>query len=163
VDEAAAAVSGSEKPDWYREAEGEMGVHEMLPNGMPNPRVHSYFQATTYKGGTAAEAWCSAFACWCMERSGIMSPRSAAARSWLDWGTPLLSPQPGCVVVYRRGARSSGQGHVHFWTSDDSANRSDKLPKYITGLGGNQHNQVCIATYSASDLLGYRWPATTVG
>lgn len=138
-------------PEWYIHACAELGVHEHLPNGAANPRVHQYFQATRYQAGTADDAWCSSFVNWCMNRAGIAPTHGANAKSWLKWGTELRTPRLGCVAVFWRGAPQSAQGHVAFYVGE--------TPSTISVLGGNQNNQVCVAPYPRMRLLSYRWPS----
>jgi hypothetical protein len=55
----------------------------------------------------------------------------------------------GDVVIFWRGDRDGWQGHVAFFDSWAANGR-------IRVLGGNQNNQMCIASYDASQILGYR-------
>ena len=96
---------------------------------------------------------CSSFVNWCFQQVGYEGTRSAAARSWLHWGTSLDHPHYGCVVVLARGKNPS-LGHVGFFT--------DRRPDgKILLLGGNQGNAVSIAAFEAARVLSYRWPRGT--
>ena len=96
---------------------------------------------------------CSSFVNWCFQQVGYEGTRSAAARSWLHWGTSLDHPHYGCVVVLARGKNPS-LGHVGFFT--------DRRPDgKVVILGGNQGNAVSIAAYDAQRVLDYRWPRGT--
>ena len=56
---------------WLVIARKELGVNET-----DNPkRVVEYHQATSLKAQTPKVAWCSSFACWCMEKSGTQNAR----------------------------------------------------------------------------------------
>jgi hypothetical protein len=89
---------------------------------------------------------------------GLDRSRSAAARSWLDVGDPVIlaSAQPGSdVVILSRGAGKqpgpevvNAPGHVGFYAGRDGDN--------VLLLGGNQGNQVSIASFPASRVLGVR-------
>jgi uncharacterized protein (TIGR02594 family) len=100
-------------------------------------------------------AWCSTFACAMLERSGIISPRSASARSFLHWGIDCMDLGDaqiplGALVVFSRPP-SAVQGHVGFAlgiTADGD----------IVTLGGNQSNSVSIAPIKGGRLIGARWP-----
>jgi uncharacterized protein (TIGR02594 family) len=140
------------EPPWMARARLELGTRERLPDGKPNPRIHEYFRATSFKGGTAADPWCSAFANWVMYPFNPIGTGKANARSWLDWGVPLATPQVGCIAVYWRGDPNGAQGHVGFLTARQS-------PKYDLVLGGNEGNAVAIKPYSVSRLIAYRMPA----
>lgn len=141
----------ADAPEWYLHARAEFGVHEVA-GAKFSPRILEYFKATTL--GTAHQsdetAWCSAFACWCMERAGLASPHRANARSWLNWGVPLKLPQFGCVAVLWRGTPQSAQGHVAFYVGERGGQ--------VQLLGGNQNNAVSLAWYPRARVLMWRWP-----
>lgn len=137
-------------PVWMARARREIGVKERA-GAAHHPRILEYHNATRLHADADEVPWCSAFACWVMEQSGIASPRSAAARSWLKWGRPLLLPQPGCVVVLERPtADHPGSGHVAFYVGQQDGK--------LLLLGGNQANQVCVRPYDQGRAIGYRWP-----
>lgn len=139
----------SDDPRWLEIAENEMGTSE-VPGSGDNPRILKYHQATTLKATDDSVAWCSAFANFCMKEAGIQGSGSAAARSWLNWGTRLDQPRNGCVVVLQRGGNPT-QGHVGFYVGDGNGR--------IRILGGNQSDQVKISLFPKAMLLGFRWPA----
>ena len=129
-----------------------MGVIE-IPGSRHHPLIVWFHAQTSLKATTDEVPWCSSFACAVMEMSGIRSPRSAAARSWLDWGEPLDKPRPGCVVVFNRAsATNPNAAHVAFFWAPRGEDRR------IDVLGGNQRNRVCVAPYLLADVIGYRWP-----
>ena len=136
-------------PAWYVLAMSEIGVVETY-GSKHTPRILEYHKATSLKATTDEVAWCASFVSWCLEKAGVPSTRSAAARSYLKWGKPLTIPRRGCVVVFKRG-NSSWQGHVGFFVEETTDGK-------IVVLGGNQSNSVRTSRYSKKDLLGYRWP-----
>lgn len=136
-------------PAWLAIARLELGVAE-IPGEDHHARILEYHWATSLKATADEVPWCAAFACWCLEKASIDSPRSAAARDFLRWGVELAEPRPGCLVVLRRGSLA-WQGHVTFF--DGWAG-----PGKMLGLGGNQLNRVNVQTFAAADVLGYRWP-----
>ena len=145
-------------PDWMTIAHEEWGRGVIEVAGISaNPRILLYLASTGLKGTKLAlsdeTAWCSAFACWVMEKSGRRSPKSAAARDWLKWGRPLLIPKPGCIVVFDRSdPNNKNAAHVAFYCGPNvDASK-------INVLGGNQRNRVCVAPYELSKVIGYRWP-----
>lgn len=97
----------------------------------------------------AVTAWCAGAVNAALAQSGMEGTNSLAARSFMDWGSPVESPQKGDVAVFSRGAPGSGQGHVGFFDgyNDDGT---------IRVLGGNQGDAVSIANYSSDSLLGFR-------
>jgi uncharacterized protein (TIGR02594 family) len=134
---------------WFDIAKREMetGVDE-IPGSRDNPRIIEYHASTTLKATDDETPWCSSFVNWCVEQAGLQGTKSAAARSWLQWGQALDQPRRGCIVVLQRG--NSWQGHVGFYYADEGGR--------ILVLGGNQSNQVNISSYRKSAVLGYRWP-----
>ena len=84
-----------------------------------------------------------------MEQAGIEGTNSAMARSWLKWGREIDEPVKGCIVILKRGTGMSG--HVGFYDDRDEL--------FLTLLGGNQSDQVCLKDYKMRDVLGYRLPA----
>ncbi len=148
---ATAPVSEAEEFPWMPVALAELGVRE-TPGIPSTPRVVEYLRSTDLDQKLAAQdstPWCSGFVNWCVERSGYAGSNSAAARSWLSWGRPLLRPRRGCIVVFDRG---QGGGHVGFYLSKGQTGAG------IDVLGGNQGDQVQVACYGAHLLLGYRVP-----
>ncbi len=140
-------------PVWMHMAISELnlGVREKA-GAAHNSRILEYHQATNHGATRDENAWCSSFANWCIQRSGLSGTRKANARSWLGWGTELNKPRYGCVTVLWRESKNSWKGHVGFYIGHRDTNN-------ILLLGGNQGNAVKIASYKASRLLSYRWPA----
>lgn len=145
LDEANEPDNNDEFP-WFIKAMEELGVSEVNGPG-DNPRIVEYLQSTSLGAPLNMNdetAWCSAFANWCVEKSGYEGTDSAWARDWLNWGVEIDEPEKGCVVVFTRG----NGGHVGFFVDEDDEN--------IFLLGGNQSDSVSIAPYPKSRLLGYR-------
>jgi uncharacterized protein (TIGR02594 family) len=132
---------------WMAYAIGELGETE-IPGQTDNPRIVEYHAATGLSADDDETPWCASFVSWCLEQAGIKSMRSARARDYLDFGDILKEPQIGCIVILTR----TGGGHVGFYWGK-SANGKINL------LGGNQGNAVTVASYDASRVIGYRWPA----
>ena len=144
-----AELAEGDGPLWYRIALREMhtGVDEIRGDDH-TPRIIEYHAATSLSATTDETPWCSSFVNWCMMKSGEDRTNSAAARSWLRWGSPLDDPQLGCVVIFSRPPNPSS-GHVAFFVRSEA--------RRVWVLGGNQSNQVNIASYPEDRLLGYRW------
>ena len=142
--------NSTEEFSWMPIALAEEGIKEFPGNG-DNPRIVEYLKSTNLSApynSNDETAWCSAFANWCVERSGFEGTDSAWARSWLNWGKKITTPRRGCIVVFTRDVSS---GHVAFYIGETSTQ--------IKVLGGNQSNAVNISNYPKSRLLGYRIPA----
>ena len=123
------------------------GVNE-VPGPEANPRIVEYHSITALKATSDEVPWCAAFACWCLEKAGVRSPRSARARDFLKWGQPS-ERKIGAIVVLSRGADPRA-GHVGFLYHDRSWE--------IVLLGGNQGDRVSTRKFLADTVLGYRWP-----
>ena len=136
------------EPPWMSFARGELGQSEIVGDDH-NPRIVAYHAVTAAGAAPDEVPWCASFVCWALEQAGIPHPRSKRARSFLDWGTEITPPRPGCVVVLKRG--EAPKGHVGFWV------RRDRI------LGGNQGNTVSIKPYRPGDVLGYFWPSDASG
>jgi len=135
-------------------AQREIGTKE-VPGPEHNLRILAYHQATTFQATTDEVPWCSSFVCWCLERAGIDSTRSARARSYEEWGQKLDPSRigPGAIVVFWRGTtQDEGKGHVGFYVGGDPASGR------IAVLGGNQGNGVKVGTYPTTHLIGFYWP-----
>jgi uncharacterized protein (TIGR02594 family) len=134
---------------WMACAVKELGVAQ-FPAGQSNPRITQYHDATNLRGYDDKASWCSSFVNWCLAGAGIEGTGSALARSWLDWGTPLAAPMPGCIAVLYRDDPASWKGHVGFYLRADA--------EHVHLLGGNQLEQVRVHFYLLECVLAYRWP-----
>lgn len=134
---------------WLKIGLKEMGIKE-VEGSKHNPRILEYHRATTLMATSDEVSWCSAFACWCMEKAGIQSPRNAQARSWVSWGEMIPAPVLGCAVVFWREKPDSWKGHVGFYIFEEN--------DLVYVLGGNQENSVSIKPYKKEQVLAYVWP-----
>jgi uncharacterized protein (TIGR02594 family) len=129
-------------------ARAEVGTREWAGK-RNNPRVMDYYTDAGHPEIRSDEvSWCAAFVCAMLERSGISSPKTLAARGFLTWGREVAKPYPGCVVVFWRGSPKSWQGHVGFWVGETDT--------HVLCLGGNQSDGVNVARFKKSQVLGYR-------
>jgi uncharacterized protein (TIGR02594 family) len=133
-----------QEPEWMTIAKNEIGVKEHHPGD--NKRIVEYHMATSLRATHDSVAWCSSFICWCLEQAKIVSPRSARARDFLEWGIKLHFPKPGCIVVFKRDLG----GHVGLYVYETE--------DHVYVLGGNQSQMVNVSPYKKENLLGYRWP-----
>src|SRR5262249_31145424 len=85
-------------------------------------------------------AWCSAFVNGIAWELRLPRSKSAAARSWLNVGTPvkLLDWQVGWDVVVLSRTDNPAQGHVGFYAGYEVPGSR------VLVLGGNQTNAVCV-------------------
>jgi uncharacterized protein (TIGR02594 family) len=127
----------------------EYGVKE-ITGELDNPRIVQYFDDIGFDGAKMKDetAWCSCFTNWVAQQSSLESSGALNARSWLNVGTEVETPEFGDIVIFWRGSPTSWKGHVAFYINHDENN--------IYVLGGNQGNQVCIRPYPIDRLLQYR-------
>jgi len=102
-------------------------------------------------GNWQVTAWCAAFVNWCLKQAGAPYLGYATAEAWLRFGTPLPSPEYGCVtIIPPSSSTGSTTGHVAFYTGTKGDN--------ILLVGGNQGDKVTEMEAQANRVLGYRWP-----
>lgn len=139
-----------QQPSWMAEAWRELGQSERA-GAAHNPRIVAMFDELGHHGQPDETAWCAAFVGACLERAGITSTRSLAARSYLDWGIQTDAPGIGAIVVLSRGS-DPALGHVGFLAGMSAT--------HLFLLGGNQSNAVTVAAFDRERLLCFREPPT---
>lgn len=136
------------EPRWLIEARKHIGLTE-IKGAKHNPEIVQFWRDIKRGGIKDDETpWCAAFVGAMLERVGIRSTRFESAKSYLDWGEKLDTPEYGCIVVFTR----VGGGHVGFVVGRRA--NGDLLV-----LGGNQGDAVNIRAFPTSRVSGYRWPA----
>lgn len=116
-----------------------------------NPEILKYAKESGIKGVTTDEIpWCSCFVNWVAWKCGLHHSGKPNARSWMNVGRRVTSPEPGDVVVFWREHPQSWQGHVGFFLgiSPDGSR--------VYCLGGNQGNRVSISAYRMDTVLSYQ-------
>lgn len=141
------------EPHWLVRARRYIGLSE-VPGKANNPTILKWWVAIKTAFIHDSVPWCAGFVGGVLEECGIQSTRSAAARSYLNFGKKIDKPALGCVVVFWRGNPKGYSGHVGFVVGRD-ANHN------LMVLGGNQGDAVNIKPFSPSRVLGYRWPGIT--
>jgi len=96
-------------------------------------------------------AWCAAYVNAVLGSQGVEGTGRLNARSFLDFGDEVGEPSLGDIVVLSRGDPNGWQGHVGFYAGRGADGK-------IKILGGNQSQQVSVAEYDESRVLGYRRP-----
>ena len=136
-------------PYWLTVALTQVGTTE-IPGPESNSKIDGYLKTVGMPSDDDI-AWCSGFACWCLEEAGFKSTRKPNAQSFLHSRNfiKLDEPRLGCIVVLKRGTEP-WMGHVGFWL--------DMYRRYIRLLGGNQANRVGINNYKEDTVMGYFWP-----
>jgi uncharacterized protein (TIGR02594 family) len=108
------------------------------------------------KCGQEGDPWCAIFQNASLEGSMIPGTRSASSQSFRNDPNfvKLDGPALGAIVVFWRGSKDSGLGHV-----GDYLGESDT---HIKTLGGNEGDQVQIEMLAKDSktfgLAGYYWP-----
>jgi uncharacterized protein (TIGR02594 family) len=139
----------ADEPVWLRRARQELGQRE-IPGSKHSARVLSYWEKAKLPFRDDETPWCAGFVGAMLEDCGITSTRSGMARSYEKWGQPCEAI-PGAIVVFWRGSKNGGSGHVGFLTGRDQHGN-------VMVIGGNQSDAVTIAPFSTSRVVGYRWP-----
>ena len=114
---------------WMPFAQGELGKNEK-----DNPdRVKEYHQKGGGQMREPTVAWCASFIGWCLGQAGIKGTRSAASRSYLQYGKSVGKDKVpfGAIAVF--GVPNSGQGHVAFVVEDKGNS--------LVCIGGNQSDK----------------------
>lgn len=146
-----------------------LGVHEVDGDGN-NPLIVAWLRRVGPWFDQDSIPWCSAFAyhpAFELELECPVAGRCpatdrpygpAGARSWLTVGAPVAIDQarPGFdVVVFKRGGGAqpgpdviAAEGHVAYYVDRDG--------EFVRVLGGNQGDEVSIARFAVSSILGIR-------
>lgn len=128
----------------------ELG-NEEIPGNQHNPEILKYATETGIKGITNDEIpWCSTFINWVARKAGLQYSGKANARSWLNVGTRVTTPEPGDIVVFWRESPESWKGHVAIYLGVST----DKKRVYC--LGGNQGNRVSVSAYRFNTVLAFQ-------
>lgn len=122
------------------------GILEIAGKALNNPRIVWYHAFTTLKATDDETPWCSSFMCAAAESSGFPSTRSAAAKSWLNYGEEGTG-EIGEIAIFSR----LGGNHVAFINS-----KYRKGDKNVEVIGGNQKNSVTVSKYPADRLIAIR-------
>jgi len=129
---------------WLEAAKAEIGMAEVEGTG-DNPRIVAFHASTNGGAEPDSVPWCSSFVNFCVQKAGMPGTKSKAARSWIEWGHQSEFV-PGAIVVLKRGA--APKGHVGFFVGTENGR--------ILLLGGNQGNNVGIASFDPSIVLACR-------
>jgi uncharacterized protein (TIGR02594 family) len=139
-------------PPWFRAALHEIGTREEPENN--GAAIRRY--VTLAHAGAEGEPWCAIFANAMLESCGVHGTRSASSQSFREDSNfvRMAGPALGAIVVFYRGGRNSGHGHVGFYRGETA--------NYIYTLGGNESDMVEIEPLpkatSSFGLVGYYWP-----
>ncbi|RYJ38517.1 Glycoside hydrolase [Flavobacterium anhuiense] len=143
------SVDISDRAPWMEVAVNEAKIYGGKKQNLIQDRVTMYHkEGASYLG--KKDAWCSSFACWCLENSNpdYPSPHSPGSRSFINNKTVEK-----CEVFYGAIATFSdcnkngiveSSGHVTFVYG--KINGTDNYAV----LGGNQNNMIKVSSYDCS-------------
>jgi uncharacterized protein (TIGR02594 family) len=144
-------MNGGPVLPWMIEAEHLLGTKE-AGGDVNNPVIMHWADNLDLHYSGDDVPWCGLFVGHCIASSlpeEVLPGNVLGARQWGAFGDPT-GARRGAVMVFWRGNRSSGLGHVGFYTGEsDSAFRI---------LAGNQSNQVSTAWVDKDHFLEARWP-----
>jgi uncharacterized protein (TIGR02594 family) len=140
---------------WMRIARSYLGTRE-IKGPVNNPAIVELFKLVGHGWVKDDEtAWCAAFVGGVLAKAGLPHTGSLAARSYEAWGQalPLNQPVYGAIGVKKRSGKNAPawQGHVGFVVGASA----DK----IILLGGNQNDQVSVASFEREEFTAFRYPA----
>jgi uncharacterized protein (TIGR02594 family) len=138
-------------PPWLRQAGQLLGTRERT-GAADNPAILGWARALGLAYAGDSVPWCGLFVAHCLASvlPGTALPATPLwARSWARFGV-TVPPVPGAIMVFWRGRRGAGSGHVGFHAGE-SADASRIL-------GGNQSDGVSLTWLGKDRLLAARWP-----
>jgi len=138
---------------WYQEALRQFGTKE-VPGPASNHKILQWAKDRGIPYKSDDIPWCGLFVAHCVGFTLPAEPlpnNPLGARNWAKFGK-RCKPQPGAVLVFWRGKRNGGLGHVGFYKGEDD--------QAYHVLGGNQSDSVSIARVGKDRLLAARQPAT---
>lgn len=141
-------------PVWFQKALPEIGTHEEGSNR--GAAIQRYINLAHC--GSLGDPWCAIFANAMFEEAGVTGSRSASSQSFRTNPNfvQLSGPAKGCIVVFWRGSKTSGLGHIGFYRGENASS--------IWTLGGNENDMVQIEALPKDSatfgLIGYWWPAS---
>ena len=135
----------------YEQASTFHGLTER-PGPGSNPEILEMIKSMFPNAVDDSEvAWCSIFINYVAKLAGYERSGSGMARSWETVGTPIpdIGRMIGDVVVFWRGSKTSGKGHVGLYVNDTRDGR-------IRVLGGNQSDSVNIRIMGWGKVVCFR-------
>lgn len=145
----AAAPADPAMPPWLTKAVSLIGVAE-VQGDRDNPVILDWAKAC---GGAIAKTykhdsipWCKMFTEYCLVSTGFRGTDTLWALDNRKVGTALSGPAVGAIATKTR----DGGGHTFFVLGKDEHG-------HIVGVGGNQSDRVCRATFDPAGLK-YNWP-----
>jgi uncharacterized protein (TIGR02594 family) len=146
-------MNGGPMLPWIVEAESLLGTKE-LGGDANNPVIMDWSDDLDLHYAGDDVPWCGLFVAHCIAASlpdEVLPANPLGARNWGRFGDPT-TPRRGAIMVFWRGSRNGGKGHVGFYSGEsESAYRI---------LGGNQSDRVSAAWIGRDRFLEARWPVS---
>lgn len=137
---------------WIDEAHKYVGLTE-IKGTRHNKTITKWLQALGAWWTDDETPWCGVFTAHCLTVANRAIPKHwYRAKAYADYGTVLTKPAFGCLGVMSR----TGGGHVCFVIGETTNDR-------LVVIGGNQSNQVSIASYPRSRFSHFVWPPHSNG
>lgn len=138
------------QPPWMTEGLRDLGFHETGDN-----QGIEHFIRDAH-AGQLGDPWCALAMCSWLERAGVRSPRSASSQSFRHDVNfiKLDGPALGAIVVFWRGTKNSGLGHVGMYVGETATQ--------VLTLGGNESDAVRKQFEPKARLWGYYWPKSAL-
>ena len=136
---------------WFAEAQHLIGTKEVL-GPRNNPAILDWADDLDVHYSGDEVPWCGLFVAHCVGSTmpdEILPANPLGARQWERFGDPT-EPRLGAVMVFWRESRTSGKGHVGFYTGEDAT--------AYRILGGNQSDKVCLTWVGKDRFVKARWP-----
>ena len=136
-------------PTYILEAKALLGEKE-IHGSLDNPKITELFADAGHPEVIHDEVpWCAAFVGACLARSNLPNTGTLLALDYRTYGVDAGGPKLFSIGVKRRG-NSTWEGHVGFVVAVDD--------NYVSLLGGNQHDSVCVQKFPRSDFIAFRFP-----
>lgn len=126
-------------------ARGEIGIQETSQN--QGPGIAKYWAATNIKSGYNQRLpWCAAFACWCVQQSGLFSeedrPKAAAAFRGGGFEAWARSKSPAAVLSMRPNQIKAGDLVIFSFSHIGIASTNSDTSGNFKSIDGNTSNGV---------------------
>lgn len=136
---------------WLTEAQNLLGTREVLGR-KDNPVILDWADNLDIHYDGDEVPWCGLFVAHCIGSTlteEVLPSNPLGARQWEKFGE-ATEPRLGAVMVFWRETKTSGKGHVGFYTGED--NKAYRI------LGGNQSDKVCLTWVGKDRFVKARWP-----
>jgi uncharacterized protein (TIGR02594 family) len=140
-------------PAWLITAWSQRGSSAQGTN-YRQTRLYRYLQSFGRPPSSPPSNWSAAFVNWALNEAGYPGISKNDNAIWLSYGSKLLKPTEGCIVVLQRPG-DKRPFHSAFFLYEQ---RRD-----IVVLGGNQLDLVSLASFSKDWVVAFRYPPSRHG